>query len=230
MLRDYGLSGVDERKSVFYYQCDITSRDAVHQAGEAIRSDLGSPSILINNAGIGTGSNILDVAPEQLNNIFQVNLLSHWYTVQEFLPGMIAKKKGHVMSTASLASFVSLAGSVDYSCTKAALVAFHEGLIQELKHRYQCPQIKTSIIYPYWTRTGLTAAIEKGIRGSGAPLAEPADVAKAMVKQITSQRSGHVVLGSAAAAYVRFFPTWLQEIIRDSQSNIVVVNASTAVA
>jgi all-trans-retinol dehydrogenase (NAD+) len=93
---------------------------------------------------------------QNLKQMFDINLLSHWSAVQEFLPGMLAKKKGHMMSVASLASFVSLAVAVDYSTTKAALMAFHEGLTQELKHRYKCPQIQTSIIHPNWTRSAIT--------------------------------------------------------------------------
>jgi all-trans-retinol dehydrogenase (NAD+) len=89
---------------------------------------------LINNAGIGNAYTVLDIPIEALRKLFDINLISHWSTVQEFLPDMIANKKGHIMSVASLASFVALAGAVDYSATKAALLAFHEGLTQELKH------------------------------------------------------------------------------------------------
>jgi all-trans-retinol dehydrogenase (NAD+) len=43
----------DERALVQYYKYDITSRDNIHQAAATVLSDLGSPSISINNAGIG---------------------------------------------------------------------------------------------------------------------------------------------------------------------------------
>lgn len=185
---------------------------------------------MINNAGIGNANTILEITPDRLRTIFDVNLLSHWITVQEFLPDMILRKKGHIMSTASLASFVGLAGMTDYSCTKAGLIAFHEGLSQELKHRYNCPQIKTSIVYPNWTRTGLIAAIEKGISGSMGSVMDPKDVADIMVKHIRSARSGQVILGPSMVASIRALPAWLQEFIRDRMAHIVTVNATTAVA
>ncbi|KAF2465598.1 NAD(P)-binding protein [Lindgomyces ingoldianus] len=224
-LSDVFLS--EESNSINFYKCDITSRVQVHEAGEAIRSDFGSPSILVNNAGIGNANTILESSPEGLRTIFEVNLLSHWNTVQEFLPDMIAKKKGHIMSVASLAAFFGLAGMTDYSCTKAGLIAFHEGLTQELKHRYSCPQIKTTIVYPNWTRTRLIRAIEKGIRG---PVMDPKDVAEAMAKQIISAKGGQVILGPNIAASIRALPTWLQEFIRDRMAHIVTVKATTAVA
>jgi short-subunit dehydrogenase len=217
-------------KQVAFYQCDVGSRQAVREVGKAIRSDHGSPSILINNAGVGNGSTILEISPERLSTIFRVNILSHWHTVQEFLPDMISRKKGHIMSTASMAAFLGLAGMVDYSCTKAGLTAFHEGLTQELKHRYHCPEIKTTIVYPDWTRTRMTTAITAGIKNSGSPIAEPTDVAEAMVEQIIARKSGQLLLGPGAAAYVRALPIWLQELIRDRLAQVVTVKASTVVA
>lgn len=219
-----------ERKLIRYYRCDVTSRDDVHKAAEDVRTDLGSPSILINNAGIGNAYTVLDIPTEALRKLFDINLISHWSTVQEFLPDMIANKKGHIMSVASLASFVALAGAVDYSATKAALLAFHEGLTQELKHRYKCPQIKTTIVHPGWTKSAITSheAIRAGLKKTGATLLEPEDVADSMVNQIIAAKSGQIVLGPAISPKIRAFPMWLQEIVRDSQANVVSGNGSTA--
>jgi all-trans-retinol dehydrogenase (NAD+) len=143
---------------------------------------------------------------------------------------MIANKKGHVLSVASLASFVALAGAVDYSCTKAALLAFHEGLTQELKHRYKCPQINTTIVHPGWTRSAITShsAIQAGLKSVGATLLDPADVADAIVKQVLAAKSGQIVLGPGLSPKIRALPLWLQEIVRDSQAGIVGGNGTTA--
>jgi all-trans-retinol dehydrogenase (NAD+) len=185
---------------------------------------------LINNAGIGNAWTILDIPTDSLAKLFDINLLSHWSTVQEFLPDMIANKKGHVVGVASLASFVALAGAVDYSCTKAALLAFHEGLTQELKHRYKCPQIKTTIVHPGWTRSAITShpAIQAGLKRVGASLLEPGDVADAIVKHILAAKSGQIVLGPGLAPKIRALPVWLQELIRDTQSSIVNGDGTTA--
>jgi short-subunit dehydrogenase len=219
----------DDRKLVRHYRCDITSPDAIRSAAEAIRSDLGSPSILINNAGIGNAYTILDVPFESLERLVRINLLSQWSTVKEFLPDMLAKRKGHIMSVASLASFCSLAAAVDYSCTKSALLSFHEGLNQELKHRYKCPQIKTTIVHPNWTKSAITAhpAIQAGLKSIGAKLLEAEDVAEAMVNQIIAARSGQLILGPGISPKIRALPAWLQEIIRDSQANVVSGSGST---
>jgi short-subunit dehydrogenase len=224
------LIKADELALVRYYKCDITSRDNIHQAAEAIRSDLGSPSILVNNAGIGNAWTVLDIPQQNLNKMFDINLLSHWSTVQEFLPDMLAKKKGHIMGVASLASFVALAGAVDYSCTKAALLAFHEGLTQEIKHRYKCPSIQTSIVHPNWTKSAITSheAIASGLKSIRANILEPEDVAEAMVNQIVAVKSGQLILGPALSPKIRALPLWIQELIRDSQAKVVTGDGSTA--
>jgi all-trans-retinol dehydrogenase (NAD+) len=216
--------------NVSFYHCNITSRDEVKKTGGAIRSSLGSPSVLINNAGIGAARNILDATPESLRAVFDVNLISHWYTVQEFLPDMIARKKGHIMSTASMASFLGVAGMVDYCTAKVGLLAFHEGLIQELKYRYNCPEIKTTIVHPGWTRTRLIQGIGKNLKKAGIPILDPKTVADAMVKQILKVRSGQIILGPSIAFILRALPTWLQEKARDKSSQLTKVRATTSKA
>lgn len=110
-----------------FYACDITDPDAVSSTAAKIRKELGSPSILINNAGILSAHTILATSHEYLRKIFDVNVLSNWTTVKAFLPDMIAQNKGHIVTVASAASYVSVAGMADYCATKGAVLAFHEG-------------------------------------------------------------------------------------------------------
>lgn len=72
-----------------------------------------------------------------------VNLLSHFWTVREFLPSMIQKDHGHIITIASATSFITIGQIADYTCSKAAAVAFHEGLTQELKYWYKSKKIRT---------------------------------------------------------------------------------------
>ncbi|KPM40555.1 hypothetical protein AK830_g5995 [Neonectria ditissima] len=130
---------------VSFYEVDVSSSEALHRAAEQIRYEVGDPTVLINNAGIGLGSSVLECTEAQVRQIFDVNTLSHFWIIQEFLPAMIKANHGHVVTMASIASFVVLAGNVSYSCTKASALAFHEGLGQELKHRYSASKIRTRL-------------------------------------------------------------------------------------
>jgi len=113
--------------NVSFYECDITQKSRLHEVATKIQNEVGAPSILINNAGIGRSYDILEASEEHLNQIFAINTISHWFTVQEFLPDMIKNKKGHIVTIASMASFTSVAGMAEYCATKASALAFHEG-------------------------------------------------------------------------------------------------------
>ena len=56
---------------------------------------------------------------------------------------------------------------------------------------------------------------------------EADDVAKAIVDQVIAARSGQVILGPGISPKIRALPAWLQEIIRDSQANVVTGKGTT---
>ncbi|KAF2138018.1 uncharacterized protein K452DRAFT_301399 [Aplosporella prunicola CBS 121167] len=204
--------------NITYFECDITSPEAVCHSADMVRSTLGQPSILINNAGVGNQATILDLPPAKVQNTFNVNVVSHWYTIQAFLPDMIAKKKGHVVTVASTMSYVGNPTTVDYNATKAALLGLHDGLNLELKHVYRCPEIKTTIFHPHWTKTRLIDPFVPALQASGAQIMEPQQVADAILKQVFSGQSGQVFVPeehSCTMPILRALPTWLYEWSRD---------------
>ena len=150
--------------------------------------------------------------------MFDINLVSHFSLLQAFLPDMIAKRKGHIVTTASMASFATCAGLVDYCASKAGALALHEGLTQELKHRYNAPEIKTSVVHPTYVRTKLITTYESSLQNSRALVITPESVANSVVKQIFSGRSGQIFAPSwmSVASGARGWPKWLQELLRDS--------------
>jgi len=91
---------------------------------------------LVNNAGIGTEASIIHSSAKATDRIFKVNIASHFILIKEFLPGMLEAKKGHIVTIASMASFMSAPGGVDYCCTKVGALYLHEGLRAELRDRY----------------------------------------------------------------------------------------------
>lgn len=206
---------------ISFYKCNVTDQDAVLEVGRKIEAEIGNPSILINNAGIGAGKTILETSSKFLDKIFGVNLFSHYYTVQAFLPDMIKKRKGQVISIASMASFVSTGYIVDYSATKVGALAFHEGLRSELRTVYKCPEIKTTVVHPIWADTPLIAEGKDHLTKSGQIIIQPQTVSDAVVKQILSCKSGQIILAGNSTvetivSSMRGFPTWIQEFFKKS--------------
>lgn len=101
---------LESNPKITFMKCDVTNSDQVAAVAQQIKTSIGHPSILINNAGIGLAHSIIDTSAADLQKIVGVNLMSHYYTVREFVPHMIEEKKGHIVTMASVASFVAAPG------------------------------------------------------------------------------------------------------------------------
>ncbi|EAQ84344.1 hypothetical protein CHGG_08358 [Chaetomium globosum CBS 148.51] len=201
-----------------FFHCDVTSAESVAAAADAVRSEFGHPSILVNNAGIARPMPILKTPEEYLRKIFGVNVMSLWFTTQQFLPRMIQLNKGHIVTVASIASFVALATAADYSATKAGALAFHESLASEIKHQYKAPSVLTSVIHPNFVRTPLVDGFAGRLERSGVRMLTSDRIADEVIAQIKSRRGGQLVIPNSATGIsaIRGWPTWLQEVIRDA--------------
>ena len=111
-----------------------------------IRKDVGEPTILINNAGVARGKNVLDATEKDLRFTFDVNTLSHYWMVKEFMPLVVKANHGIIVTVASFAAYITVPNMVDYGASKAAYLSFHEGLAAELKTRYNAPKVRTVVI------------------------------------------------------------------------------------
>ena len=212
-------------RNVHFYETDITNPESVNEIATRVKNDLGSVSILLNNAGVGQTWNIMDVPDSYLEKVFHINLISHWYTVRAFLPDMIANKKGHILTTASMASYVAVAGMVDYCVTKAGAMSFHEGLNQELKHRYNAPFIKTTAVHPYWVATKMFFNIGKdSLSMAKAPTMTPEYAGKEIAKAVLKGKSGHLILPKDPRLHgvtgARGWAIWLHELMNDSLKDV----------
>lgn len=216
-------------QGVWFYEFDLTGPDSDLAALAAkIRREVGEPTVLINNAGIGHGLSLLEATNDQMRAVFAVNAIAPIRLTREFLPSMIRQRHGHVVNMASMASFVTIASNIDYSCTKAGLLAFHEGLTQELKHRYGAPEVRTTVVHPHWVKTPLLgeaaadsdANNRKRFQGG---LLDARTVAVGVVEHVLAGRSGQLFYPPrlAVGALVRALPTWLQERIRDKLAPIL---------
>ncbi|THW73776.1 NAD(P)-binding protein [Aureobasidium pullulans] len=207
-------SHLENDPKISFFKCDVTDVEAVNTVAAEIKSKIGHPSILINNAGIGGQRPILQTKPEQLKKLMGVNLFAHYYLVQAFLPNMLENRKGHIISIASMASFFTTPGITDYSCSKAAVLAFNEGLSTELRTIHRCPEIKTTVVHPFFADTPIIAAGKAELQKAGAKILDPQDISDAVVDQILNARSGQILLSNGFGPAMRAFrglPWWLQE-------------------
>jgi all-trans-retinol dehydrogenase (NAD+) len=167
-IRDELPEDMRDNSKIHYYKCDITDRQAVMDLAEQIRSEHGEASILVNNAGVAYRHTVLDASEKALRQLFDVNIVAHYWTLQAFLPSMIKNKKGHVVALASMASFLSAPGLIPYCNTKAAVLSLHEGLQAEIRSMYDCPEIKFTSVHPTYAATPMTQSWDKLLKDSKA--------------------------------------------------------------
>ena len=117
------------------YTCDVASREEIAVVAARTLAESGAIDILINNAGIVSGKNLLDISDGEIERTFQVNTLALFWTVRAFLPSMLERDSGHIVTMASAAGLAGTAKLTDYCSSKFAAVGFDESLRLELKQQ-----------------------------------------------------------------------------------------------
>jgi 3-oxoacyl-[acyl-carrier protein] reductase len=113
--------------------CDISDPQAVAQAAERIRRELGDPDILVNNAGILSNNKSLQTDYAEWRRVLGVNLDGAFLLTQQFIPAMKARRWGRIINTCSLAAKTGgLTAGTAYSVSKGALTSLTFSLAREL--------------------------------------------------------------------------------------------------
>jgi len=162
------------------FVCNLSSKDEIYSVSKAVKQQVGNISILINNAGIVSGTSLLETPDEKIERTFNVNVLAHFWTIKTFLPDMIDAKKGHIVTVASLAGHSGTNKLVDYCASKFANIGMDEALKVELMVQGLDSFIKTTVVCPYYISTGMFA----GVSSKVIPILEPDFVADETVKAI----------------------------------------------
>jgi len=97
-----------------------------------IREQVGSPEILVNNAGIDTTSNVVDMPIALWDEMIEINLRSVFLCTQQVLRDMIARKWGRIINTASQLGHKGAPQMAHYAAAKAGVIAFTRSLAYEV--------------------------------------------------------------------------------------------------
>jgi len=138
----------------FSYVCDLSNREQVYAMAKKVKQDVGEIDILVNNAGIVTGKNFLECDDAMIVKTMEVNAIAHFWTLKSFLPSMIKRNDGHIVSIASGAGLVGVPGLVDYCASKFAAVGIAESLDAEL-YGMQKNGVHSTVVCPYFIDTGM---------------------------------------------------------------------------
>ncbi|XP_055541727.1 estradiol 17-beta-dehydrogenase 11 [Wyeomyia smithii] len=160
---DINQDGIDETVKIVQslggfckgYIVDISNREEVYKCADKVREEIGEVSLLFNNAGVVSGRALLDTPDHLIERSFNVNIIAHFWTTKAFLPSMLERDHGHIVTIASLAGHVGISKLVDYCSSKFAAVGFDEALRIELEYM-GAHGVFTTAICPYFIQaTGM---------------------------------------------------------------------------
>ena len=140
------------------FACDVGARDQVLQRAAETMQTQGPVDILVNNAGVVSGRPLLELSAEHIERTFRVNTLALFWTTGAFLPDMVARGSGHIVTVASAAGLMGSPRETDYAASKFAAVGFNEALRLEL--RRTAPGLKTTVVCPYYIDTGMFEGVK----------------------------------------------------------------------
>ncbi|XP_007949899.1 17-beta-hydroxysteroid dehydrogenase 13 [Orycteropus afer afer] len=168
VLWDINKHGVEEtaaecRKlgtTVHVFVVDCSNREEIYSAVNQVKKEVGDVTIVVNNAGVIYPASLLNTKDEEIAKTFDVNTLGHFWITKAFLPSMIKRNHGHIVTVASMCGHKVLPSMIPYCSSKFAAVGFHKGLTSELEALGKTG-IKTSCLCPGFVNTGFTKKPDK---------------------------------------------------------------------
>jgi len=172
---------------------NVADPESVQAAIKDIQTNEGSPTILVNNAGITRDNLLMRMKQEEWDDVIATNLTGVFSVTKACLRGMMKAKKGRIVNIASVVAVMGNPGQANYAATKAGMVGFSKSLAREIGSR----GITVNVVAPGFIDTDMTKEL-------------PEESRDAMLGQVPLGRLGAgdeianavLFLASAAGAYI----------------------------
>ncbi len=165
-------------------QFDLRNREELPQLAATVARELGPVDVLINNAGVEYTSTYHELSESAIRDTLLVNLEAPMMLTWLLLPGMLERKRGHIVNISSLAGMAKPAYQEPYSATKAGLLGF----TGSLRATYRGTGVSASAIIPGFVEAGIYARLKESVGHAAPPLlgaCPPERVADAVIRAIT---------------------------------------------
>jgi gluconate 5-dehydrogenase len=130
---------------------DVTEMDEAETLIQRVNQRVGPISILVNNAGIHLKKLAVDTTPAEFNSVLQTHVVAAFALTRAVLPGMIKRKHGNVLFTASMASLFGIPYVSAYSAAKSAYL----GLVRSLATEVSPHGVRVNAIAPGWIESDM---------------------------------------------------------------------------
>jgi len=177
-------------------RCDVSSADDVESMVHATVERFGRIDGALNNAALTQGGLLEDLAEEDFDRIFEVNVKGMWLCLRSELKRMRAAGRGSIVNVTSIGSLKASSGMGAYQATKHAAL----GLTRTAAHDAGPAGVRVNAIAPGPTETPMLTATRAAVPGivesrvAATPLRKAAstwDVAETAA-WLLSDRAGHI--------------------------------------
>lgn len=165
------------------YACDVSDSASVEALFEAVLADLGTPSVLVNNAGITRDGLVIRMKEEDWDRVLAVNLKGAYNCIRAAAKPMMKARYGRIINITSIIGQTGAAGQANYAASKAGLIGLTKSIAKELGSR----NVTCNAVAPGFITTDMTAELADDFRAhveKSAPagrLGTPEDIAGAVV-------------------------------------------------
>lgn len=172
---------------------DVTNAEQVTQVLADIVKEYGTPTILVNNAGITRDNLLMRMKDDEWDDIINTNLSSVYRVSKACLRGMMKAKEGAIINIASVVGVMGNAGQTNYAAAKAGIMGFTKSLAREIGAK----NVTVNTIAPGFIDTDMTKALPEAQRDALIQqiplkrLGTPEDIAK-MVTFLASPSGAYI--------------------------------------
>ena len=138
----------------------LQAADSIATALRSVQQDFGSPSVLVNNAGVTRDGLLLRMSDEAWDEVIDVNLGGIFRLTKPLLRSMMRARWGRVVSIGSVVGRMGNAGQTNYAAAKAGIEGFTRALAREVGAR----GITVNAVAPGFIDTDMTAELSEAQR------------------------------------------------------------------
>lgn len=135
-----------------YVVHDITRTEAAGALAERVAREFGPITCLVNNAGIHLKKAAVETTPEEFETVLRTHILGAHALTRAVAPGMIERRHGTILFTASMASLIGIPLVIAYTAAKSAMV----GMVRGYSTEFSPHGVRVNAIAPGWIETEMS--------------------------------------------------------------------------
>ena len=138
------------------YKCNVANAEECKETVKAITENFGGIDILVNNAGITRDNLLISMSEEEFDDVINTNLKGCFNMIKACGRNFIKRKYGKIINISSVSALLGTAGQVNYSSSKAGVIALTKVTAREFASKNVC----CNAIAPGFVTTDMTKDLQ----------------------------------------------------------------------